>query len=179
MPIRCSCLLMGVSKSPVLLNRYIQPVFSRNALVLFNCVEQVKEADIWVLFIPRLRNLFSREQRHHSMNSWATDLAVEKKSGGGREVLRILTRPWSEDSSTPIRKSEKNRQRGTTKQQPKQTTTRQGQQHSRQPDKPNQMGEEGGQVLKNLTRPWPGSSSTQSTNKKEQIQTTGQEEKEQ
>jgi len=94
-------------------------------------------------------------------------------------VLRILTRPWSEDSSTPIRKSEKNRQRGTTKQQPKQTTTRQGHQHSRQPDKPNQMGEEGGQVLKNLTRPWPGSSSTQSTNKRNKPKQQDKKEKEQ
>ena len=51
--------------------------------------------------MPRLRHLFSGEQRHHTVNSWATDLVVEMKKGGGREVLRILTRPWSEDSSTP------------------------------------------------------------------------------
>ena len=37
------------------------------------------------------------------MNTWATDLATVLMKGG-REVLRILTRPWSEDSSTPIRK---------------------------------------------------------------------------
>ena len=135
MPIRCSCLLMGVSKSPVLLNRYIQPVFSRNALVLFNCVEQVKETDIWVLFIPRLRNLFSGKQRHHTVSSRATDLAVELKNGGGREVLRILTRPWSEDSSTPIGKNQKNRQGGTKERQTKQATTRKGQQHNKQPNK--------------------------------------------
>ena len=36
------------------------------------------------------------------MSSWAADLGVELKIGGGREVLRILTRLWSEDSSTPI-----------------------------------------------------------------------------
>ena len=112
------------------------------------------------------------------MNTWATDLATELMKGGGREVLRILTRPWSEDSSTPIRKSEKNRQRGTTEQQPKQATTRKGQQHNNQPNKPNKKGrEEGGQVLKNLTRLWPGSSSTQSTNKRNKTNKTGQEEK--
>ena len=139
MPIRCSCLLMGVSKSPVLLNRYIQPVLSRNALVLFNCVEQVKEADIWVLFIPRLRNLFSGEQRHHTMNSWATDLAVEKRNGGGREVLRILIRPWSEDSSSPNgknnRKTDREKQR---ERQTKQATGRKGQQHNTQPNQTNE-----------------------------------------
>ena len=36
------------------------------------------------------------------MSSWAADVGVELKIGGGREVLRILTRLWSEDSSTPI-----------------------------------------------------------------------------
>ena len=115
---------MGVSKSPVLLNRYTQPVFSRNALVLFNCVEQVKETDIWVLFIPRLRNLFSGKQRHYTVSSRATDLAVELKNGGGREVLRILTRPWSEDSSTPIGKNQKNRQGGTKDKQSRQQQER-------------------------------------------------------
>ena len=34
-------------------------------------------------------------------------MAVELKKGGGREVLRILTRPWSEDSSTPSEIPEK------------------------------------------------------------------------
>ena len=101
------------------------------------------------------------------MNTWETDLATEWMKGGGREVLRILTRPWSEDSSTPIRKSEKNRQRGTTE-QPTKAGNNKKRPTAQQPTKQTkqQEGEEGGQVLKNLTRLWPGSSSTQSTKQK-------------
>ena len=81
------------------------------------------------------------------MNSWATDLAVEKRNGGGREVLRILTRPWSEDSSTPIgknnRKTDREKQR---ERQTNQATERKGQQHNTQPNQTNEKkgGGEGG-----------------------------------
>ena len=64
MSIRFSCLLMGVSKSPVLFNRYIQPVLSRNALVLFKCVKQIQEANCRVFCVPGLHNLFPGKQRH-------------------------------------------------------------------------------------------------------------------
>ena len=70
-------------------------------------------------------------------------------------MLRILTRPWSEDSSTPISiKSDKPTGRNKRKTN-KAGSNKKGQQH-------NKKGERGGQVLKNLTRLWPGSSSTQS-----------------
>ena len=89
-------------------------------------------------------------------------------------MLRILTRPWSEDSSTPIgknnRKTDREEQR---ERQTKQATTRKGQQHNTQPNKTKKGGERGGQVLKNLTRLWPGSSSTQSANLKDQIKYPG------
>ena len=64
MSIGCSCLLMGVSKSPVLFNRDIQPVLSRNALVLFQCVKQIKKTDCRVLCVPRFHSLFPGKQRH-------------------------------------------------------------------------------------------------------------------
>ena len=73
------------------------------------------------------------------MSSWATDLAVEKKSGGGREVLRILTRPWSEDSSTPKGKNNRKTDRETQRErQTKQATGRKGQQHNTQPNQTNE-----------------------------------------
>ena len=61
-------------------------------------------------------------------------------------MLRILTRPWSEDSSTPIgknnRKTDREKQR---ERQTKQATTRKGQQHNTQPNKTNKKrGGEGG-----------------------------------
>ena len=71
--------------------------------------------------------------------------------------MRILTRLWSEDSSTPVSLESRNQpKKGKTKARPtKQTTTRKGQkQHE-----PKKQGGRG-QVLKNLTRLWPGSSST-------------------
>ena len=67
MSIGCTGLLMGVSKPPVLLNGYIQPILSRNALMLFKCKEQVKEADVRVLCIPGFHNLFPGKQRHHTV----------------------------------------------------------------------------------------------------------------
>ena len=83
------------------------------------------------------------------MNSWATDLAVELKNGGGREVLRILTRPWSEDSSTPIRKNNRKTDREEQRErQTKQATTRKGQQHNTQPNKSKRGGEGGASVEK-------------------------------
>ena len=72
-------------------------------------------------------------------------------------MLRILTRLWSEDSSTPVSLESRN--------QPKKGKPKQDQQNKQQPEKAksntNQRNKGGrGQVLKNLTRLWPGSSST-------------------
>ena len=80
-------------------------------------------------------------------------------------MLRILTRLWSEDSSTPIGKNNRKTDR---EEQKKDKQSRQqrkrGQQHNTR--RTNQTGgEEGGQVLKNLTRLWPGSSSTLTRNR--------------
>ena len=71
--------------------------------------------------------------------------------------MRILTRLWSEDSSTPVSLESQN--------QPKKGKPKQDQQNRQQPEKAksntNQRNKGGrGQVLKNLTRLWPGSSST-------------------
>ena len=79
------------------------------------------------------------------MNSWAADLAVEKKNGGGREVLRILTRPWSEDSSTPIGKTTE-KPTGRNKEKDKQSRQQQGRANSATHNQTNQKrgGGEGG-----------------------------------
>ena len=63
--------------------------------------------------------------------------------------MRILTRPWSEDSSTPIgrnnRKTDREEQR---ERQTKQATTRKGQQHNTQPNKTKRGGRGGASVEK-------------------------------
>ena len=88
-------------------------------------------------------------------SSCVADLGVKVIKGeGGR---RILTRLWSEDSSTPVSLESQN--------QPKKGKPKQDQQNRQQPEKAksntNQRNKGGrGQVLKNLTRLWPGSSST-------------------
>ena len=64
-------------------------------------------------------------------------------------MLRILTRPGSEDSSTPIgrnnRKTDREEQR---ERKTKQATTRKGQQRNTQPNKSNKKGE-GGKSVEN------------------------------
>ena len=93
--------------------------------------------------------------------------------GEGGEVLRILTRLWSEDSSTSVSIEWQNQRReGRPKARPpKQKATRRDQHtkqnkgHQPNQHKPNKKGGKG-QVLKNLTRLWPGSSSTLTRNKR-------------
>ena len=76
--------------------------------------------------------------------------------------MRILTRLWSEDSSTPVStERQSQRKEGTPKPRPtKQKAAR---------TNPKQKGGRE-KVLKNLTRLWPGSSSTLTGNKRKQAQ---------
>ena len=88
-------------------------------------------------------------------------------------MLRILTRLWSEDSSTSVSIEWQTQQReGRPKARPpKQKATRRDQHtkqnkgHQPNQHKPNKKRGKG-QVLKNLTRLWPGSSSTLTRNKR-------------
>ena len=77
-------------------------------------------------------------------------------------MLRILTRLWSEDSSTPVSiEKQSQRKEGKPKARPpKQKATRKDQKATKTKDTNKQKRGGRGQVLKNLTRLWPGSSST-------------------
>ena len=65
-------------------------------------------------------------------------------------MLRILTRPWSEDSNTPIGRNNRNtdREEQRERQKTKQATRRKGQQLNTQPNKANkQRGGRGGESV--------------------------------
>ena len=63
MPITLSGFLVGVSEPPVFMCRNIQSVLSRDILALIKSMQQVKEVNL-VVFKPRLKDLFSRQQGH-------------------------------------------------------------------------------------------------------------------
>jgi len=79
-------------------------------------------------------------------SSCVADLGVKVIKGEGGEVLRILTRLWSEDSSTPVSiESQTQRKEGKPKARPtKQKATRKGQKQH----KPKKKGGEGAGVEK-------------------------------
>ena len=89
------------------------------------------------------------------------------------EVLRILTRLWPEDSSTSVSIEWQNQRReGRPKARPPKQKATKRDQHTKQnkghqpnQHKPTKKGGKG-RVLKNLTRLWPGSSSTLTRNKR-------------
>ena len=103
-------------------------------------------------------------------SSCVADLGVKVIQGEGGEVLRILTRLWSEDSSTPVSiEKQSQRKEGKPKARPpKQKATRKDQKATKTKDTNKQKRGGRGQVLKNLTRLWPGSSSTLTGNKRKQ-----------
>ena len=166
MSIRFSCLLMGVSKSPVLFNRYIQPVLSRNALVLFKCVKQIQEANCRVLRVPGLHNLFPGKQRHLTVQFLCSWFGCKGYKGGGMgrcwESWHVSGQKTQALLSVPKHKVKEK------KEFPNQD--QQKQKAARTNPKQTKGGRE--KVLKNLTRLWPGSSSTLTGNKRNKTNPT-------
>ena len=64
MYIRRTIFLVRVTKLPPFMCCIIQPVFCGNVFVHFQCIEEVREVNFWISFMPVLRNLLSWEQGH-------------------------------------------------------------------------------------------------------------------